>query len=241
MSKITSNLTNKTFKSSPYREFEVPDDSDNEYLSSDIDFATIDAQRIKRGLPPLDEDIKLQMIQSQKQTNTKQTFSSTIPEEEMTIDKLEEIERKIQSAKKNNGVEKLSLAAKNRIEALCGMSKSTKEIDLDGNKYELHGLKGKDQRAAIVAAANFDGTAHAAFEIRKQFLARALVAINGTDLELYLGSNLLEAKLEFIEELEEPMLIKLYSEYLNMVQETQDRYFIKSENDAKEVVEDLKK
>jgi len=241
MPKVTSSLTNKTISGPSYKTVEIPDETGHSE-EPDIDFVAIDAHRIKRGLPPLDEHIKHQMLHSQSQAKT-QTFTSTVPEEEMTIEKLGEIEKKLQAAKqaKASGLDKLGVGAKNRIEALLGTFKSIREVEIDGNKYTLQGLKGKDQRAAIVKASEYDGTAHAAFEIRRQLLARALVAVNGTDLELYLGTNNIDAKLDVIEEFEEPMLIKLYSEYLDMMQETQNKYFIKNEQDAKEVVEDLKK
>lgn len=241
MAKITSPLTTKTIPSSgQWKEYSIPDESE----SQSIDFTELDMLRIKRGLPPLTEELKQEMMRSQMpQSKPKQTFTSTTTEDDMTIEKLAELEKRIQSAKQERatGKERLSQAAKLRIEALCGMSHSTQEVKLDNNVFMLKALKGKDQREAIVVASEFDGTAHAAFEIRRQLLARSIVAINGTDLDLYLGTNSLETRLEFVEELPEPMLIKLYSEYLNMVQETQNRYFLKTEEEAKEVAEDLKK
>lgn len=243
MPKVTSSLTNKTISGSSYKTIEIPDETGYSEEPA-IDFVTIDAHRIKRGLPPLDEHIKRQMLQAQNQDQSKaQTFTSTVPEEEMTIEKLSEIEKKLQAAKqaKSSGLEKLSFGAKNRIDALLGTSRSIKDVEIEGIKFTIQGLKGKAQRAAIVKASEYDGTAHAAFEIRRQLLARAIIAVNGTDFELYLGTHDIEAQLEFVEELEEPMLNKLYSEYLEMVQETQNKYFIKNDQDVKEVVEDLKK
>lgn len=244
MSKITSDLTSKSFPKQQMRQFDVSDESDVEDLPpNDIDFAMIDGDRIARGLPALDISTKRAMIASQAQQGKRQTFNSTTAEDDISVQKLAELEKTIQAAKQNrvNGTEKLSQTAKRRIESLLNMSKSVREVDIDENKFLLRTLKGKEQRAAIVATTQYDGTADAAFEIRKQLLGRALVQINGTDLELFLGDTSLEARMEFIDEMEEPALIKLYTEYLAMVEETQNKYFVKTEEDAKEVMEDIKK
>jgi hypothetical protein len=242
MPKITSPLTSKTYQSGVnYKEYSIPDESMQE--EPEIDFTAIDALRIKRGLPVLTQDVKQQMLQSVQPKQAQRTYSSTTQEEDMTVEKLGEIEKKLQTSKREraSGVERLSHGAKLRIEALCGMLKSTNEIDVDGVKFVLRTLKAKEQREAIVAASSFDGTPHAAFEIRRQLLARAIVQIQGTDIELFLGDPSLEARLEAVEEFEEMTLIKLYAEYIDMVQATQNKYFVKTEVEAKEVMEDLKK
>jgi hypothetical protein len=96
-------------------------------------------------------------------------------------------------------------------------------------------------REAIMAAAEFDGTVQSPFEIRRQLLARSLVQVAGLDVAQFVGSNELGARLELIDDLDEALLNRLYDEYLEMVRESREKYTIKSEQDAKEVVEDLKK
>lgn len=241
MPKITSDLVNKSYSGTPLQEFDVPDESG--YAPPSIDFEAIDAHRASRGFPPLDDATKRAMFASQTQEKLPRKTITTSEPVEQSAQHLADFERQVVDAKKAKfaGQERLNDAAKRRIEALCGMSRGTREVDIDGNKYLLRTLKSKEHRAAIVAAAEFDGSAHAAFEIRKQLLARAIVQITGYDVELFIGDPSIAARLEFVDELEEPMLIKLYSEYLDLAQTTQERYFVKTESDVKEVMEDLKK
>lgn len=236
MPKFDSPITNKTVASAPLQEFSVPDESQG---TSSIDFDTIDKHRIDRGLPPLDDNTKRAMYANQMQNQAPRQVAPSIP----AGPSFEELEQQIAATKKAQyaGNQRLNDAARKRIDILCGVSRGTREVDIDGNKYSLRTLKGKEHRAAIVAAAEWDGSAHAAFEIRKQLLARAIVQVTGYDLGLFVGDNSIEARLEFVDELEEPMLNKLYSEYLNMVQETQNKYFPQTETQVKEVMEDLKK
>lgn len=246
MPKFESPITSKSFNAPQMKQFEIPDETGYAEEQPLIDFDAIDNMRAERGLPPLDLNTKKAMLANQIQSQKEQMpkplkFTSTEPE--MSTQKLAELENSISVARKDKmaGIERLSVSAKRRIEALCGMSRGTKEVDIDGNKFVVRTLKGKEQRDAIVEASNFDGTPHAAFEIRKQLLGRAIVQVAGTDIELFLGDGSINARLEFIEELEESTLLKLYSEYLNLVQETQNRYFVKTIDEAKEVVDELKK
>ena len=142
---------------------------------------------------------------------------------------------------RRRGQDRLSDAARRRIEMLIGMTRGTRSFMLEGHQYALQTLKSGELREAILEAAKFDGTVESPFEIRKQLLARSLVQIAGVEVEQFLGSNSLEARLIFMDELDHYLLGRLYDEYLAMVQEARDKYAIKNETDAKEVVEDLKK
>lgn len=236
MPKISSDLTSKSYAGPSIQEFNIPDESEHNHPPA-VDFEALDAQRQARGLPALDEATKRALYASQAQEKA----HKHVPEE--PIKHLADFERQMGEVKraKQTGRERLTASAKARIEALCGMSQGLREVSIDGNKYLLRTLKGKEHRAAIVAASEFDGSAHAAFEVRKQLLARAIAQVADYDVELFLGDDSVEARLEFVDELDEPVLIKLYSEYLDLAQSTQNKYFVKTEADAKEVMEDLKK
>jgi hypothetical protein len=142
---------------------------------------------------------------------------------------------------KRLGRERLNDGAKRRIEMLIGMTRVTRSVDLNGYSYTLQTLKSRELREAITAASAFDGNVQSPFEIRKQLLARSLVQIAGMDADQFIGSSDLDIKLEFIEEMDHYLLGRLYDEYLAMVKEAREKYAIKNETDAKEVVEDLKK
>jgi hypothetical protein len=154
-----------------------------------------------------------------------------------------DIEREIRQAKeaKRSGKERLTDGAKRRIEMLLGMTRTVRNVQINENNFVLQTLKSKEMRDAITAASEFDNTVQSPFEIRRQFLSRSLVEVSGIPFDQFIGSNDLEARLAFIDELDDPLLNRLYDEYLSLVKEARDKYVIKTDEEAKEVVEDLKK
>ena len=154
-----------------------------------------------------------------------------------------EIEKEIRAAKeaKRTGKERLNEGAKKRIEMLIGMIRTTKNVDIEGNEFVFQSLKSKEFRDAVMAAAVFDGTIQSPFEIRRQFLARSLTHVAGVEVEQFLGSVDFESKLAFIDQLDEALLNRLYDEYLSLAQEAKDKFSIKTDEEAAQVIEDLKK
>jgi hypothetical protein len=142
---------------------------------------------------------------------------------------------------KRTGHERLSDGARRRIEMLVGMTRGTRTVQIENNTYVLQTLRDKELREAVLQASAKDGTVESPFEIRTQLVARSLVQVAGMDFNQFVGSNELEAKLDFIGEMDHYLLGRLYDEYLEMVKEARERYAIKNETDAQEVVEDLKK
>jgi len=156
---------------------------------------------------------------------------------------LASIESEIRQAReaRRTGKERLSDSAKKRIEILLGMTRTTHTADVGGNEFVFQSLKSKEMREAIVAAAEFDNSVQFPFEIRKQLLARSIVSIAGVNFSQFIGSDTLEAKLFFIEELDEALLNRLYDEYLKLAKEAREKFTIKTSEEAKVVIEDLKK
>jgi hypothetical protein len=165
---------------------------------------------------------------------------NSMHDEEQDVSK---IEREIRAAReaKRTGKERLGDGAKRRIEVLIGMSRLKREVNIEGNVFAFQTLKAKEMREVVMAASEFDGTVQSVFEVRKQFLARSITHVAGVEFEAFIGSNDLETKLLFIEELDDSLLNRLYSEYLILSKDSRERYAIKNDNDAKEVIEDLKK
>lgn len=154
-----------------------------------------------------------------------------------------ELEQQFREARESKrlGRERLNDGAKRRIEMLIGMTRGTRTATIENNVYTLQTLKSKELREAVVSASVFDGTVQSPFEIRKQLLARSITQVAGMDFGQFVGSAELDTKLAAIEEFDHYLLGRLYDEYLTMVQEARDKYAIKTEDDAKEVIEDLKK
>ena len=139
------------------------------------------------------------------------------------------------------GKQRLSDGARRRIEILIGMVRLTRDIDIEGNVFKLQTLKSKEMRDALVATSEFDGTIQLVFETRKQLLARSLVMIAGVETAQFLNSEDMQDRLDFIEEMDHSLLLRLYSEYISLSKEAQDKYALKTPEEVKEVLEDLKK
>ncbi len=154
-----------------------------------------------------------------------------------------EFEREIKQARevKRTGKERLNDGAKQRIEMLIGLTKSRKEVTLGDHVYVLQTLRSREMREAIMAAAEFDGTVQSPFEIRKQLLARSLIQIAGVDIAQFVGSNDLEARLAMIDEFDHDLLGALYGAYVEMTNESKSKFDIKTNQDAAEVIDSLKK
>jgi hypothetical protein len=154
-----------------------------------------------------------------------------------------EYEKEYRMAKeiRRTGRERLNEGARRRIEMLIGMTRTTHAVKIGENEYVFQSLQAKEMRAALIAAAEFDGTIQSPFEIRKQLLARSLTHIAGIEIEQFLGTDQFNDRLLFIEELDEALLNRLYAEYLKMAEEARDKFALKSDEDAKEVIDNLKK
>jgi hypothetical protein len=228
MPSFDSPLGSKKLAAQSLKEFDIPDESGltQEQVVNPV-------FRRKAAMPSLDEAAL-------------QNFQHRIDHEfDHSPDPIE-IEREFKGAReakraKISGRERLNDGAKKRLEMLLDMTRTTHEVNIDGTIFILQTLAGKSMREAIMEASEFDGTVQSPFEVRKQFLARSLISIGGATFSQFVGSDSLEVKLAFIDELHEPLLNKLYDTYLKMTEIAKDKYSIKNENDAREIIEDLKK
>lgn len=143
--------------------------------------------------------------------------------------------------KKEEEKSKLSDQAKKRIEALLGMFKSKKEFEVNGVVFVLKTLKSNEIRDITNLCLNSDGNAEFSFEWRRHTIANSLISVGGVDIDLILGTKDYEAKLEFVDNLDNALLGKIYDEYTVLLNEQKKRLGIVSEEDAKKVVEDVKK
>jgi len=227
MPKYNSPLGNKQFDGQSLPEYDVPDETE-QY-----------DQPVMRSHGP-----SMHGSQPQVDIATAIAYQNRLQEaQEPAFDNSLEIEREIRQAKeaKRTGRERLNDGARRRVEMLVGMTLSTREVNLEGNVFVLLALRSKEMRAAIMAAAEFDGTVQSPFEIRRQLLARSLSTVAGVEVAQFVGSNTLDAKLQLIDDLPEALLNRLYSEYLILVQEAREKFSVKSPAEAEEVIADLKK
>ncbi len=236
MPSIKSDIMNKSYGASQgLKQFDVPDESENSMNDDDdfdADVRAMNARLAERHMPPLDEKTIKAMRAQQALVKESENSEVAIMEKQIA---------EARFAKQNPGKVRLNAGAKKRIEMLLGFSKNTRTVMIDENEYVLKTLKGKEVRESLIQAAFYDGTVGLPFETRKQLLARALVKVAGTDVELFLGDPSMEARLELVDELDERIVNKLYTEYLVLLDEVNKKYALKSEADAQEVAADIKK
>lgn len=216
MTSFDSPLGKKNFSSTQMKELDIPDENENSFKGT----TRVDINQIRE-------------------------FQSKLQRDNMPIYEQDtaELEKQIRQARedKKHGRERLSEGAKKRIEMLVGMTRGSRQVEIEGNNFVLRTLKSKEMREALTEAAQFDGTIQSPFEIRRQFLARSIVEIAGVSIEQFIGSNSAEDKCLFIDELDESVLNRLYDEYLILVKEFKDKYAIKTEEEIKEFIGDIKK
>lgn len=226
MPKFDSPIGSKQFQGQVTREFNVPDESGDT-------FDTPPHRRVRDQAAPVFDERAMQEFQAQMQE----------PQSRPAVREMSEVEREFLAAKKakREGKERLSEGAKRRIEILIGMTRLTKDIEIDGQLYRLQTLKSKELRDALVATSEFDGSIQFVFETRKQLLARSLTVVAGVEIDQFLNSSDLQARLDFIEEMDHSLLVRLYGEYIKLSKEAEEKYALKTEEETKEVAEELKK
>ncbi len=211
MPNFESPISNKSFSAGNFKELDVPDES----------------------MQPLH--------QHQHQHQHQQSFQQANESIQNFQQKLQQSFPNENSNIKNTSQDTFNDGAKRRIEMLLGMTQSTRDCVIENNNYSLKSLKSKEMRAALMAASEFDGTIQAPYEIRRQFLARSLTHVAGIEIDHFLGTKTLESKLLFLDELDESLLNRLYEEYLILNKDSREKFAINTAQDAKEVVEDIKK
>jgi hypothetical protein len=77
--------------------------------------------------------------------------------------------------------------------------------------------------------------------MRRQYLARSILSIAEITIEEFIDSNRLEDKLLFIDQLPEGLLNRLYAEYVGLNEESRSKFSLKTDEEVKEVIDDIKK
>jgi hypothetical protein len=131
--------------------------------------------------------------------------------------------------------------AKKRVELLANIGRLTKVVEIDGVTFSLRTLKTKEAREATMAIFGCVNDVDASFEIRRQTLARAIYEIDGQATELALGGDDFTFKLQLVDDMEDVTVIRLYNEFNMLRNEVQTKYGLKTEQEVKEVLEDIKK
>lgn len=143
--------------------------------------------------------------------------------------------------RKNPEKQRMSSSSKDRLNFLLGLTKLESEITIEGVTFRFKTLSSKDNREAVAESNKFLNTLEFPFEVRRQFLARALFGINSMSFADFIQSNSLVDKVSFIDSLDEGLCTLLYGAYTKLVKEANDKYGINKQEEVTEVLEDLKK
>lgn len=158
-------------------------------------------------------------------------------EVELTPTQFQEMQQRRTSFKNTQG--KASGEARQRIELLTNIGRLTKEVEIEGHKFTLQSLKSKEMRETIKAVSQANDGADSIFEMRAQILARSIIKIDGHSVEIVLGDDSFEEKLNFIDDSEETIVNQLYAAYTEMTKKIDLN--VKNAVDAKEIAEEIKK
>jgi len=143
--------------------------------------------------------------------------------------------------------------AKRRIEALIGLGRGHRDVEInDGSLrvvFTLRTIKGKEQRdiVALTQRVQREQEAAGVYDLRHAALKYSLHAIDGVAVDQFLGIHLyspedrIAARLRFIENLDETTVTTLFREYESLMQENFDRHLPKTEEEVKEVVDQITK
>jgi len=130
---------------------------------------------------------------------------------------------------------------KTALEVLLDIGRMTKNVEIDDVIFSLRTLKSKENQDSLLSIFDKKNDVEAGYEIRRRILAHSLYSINNNPVEMYLGDDSFEMKLSFIDELDEFTTEKLYRAFKELEEESSNRFSFKTEKDAKEVNEALKK
>lgn len=148
---------------------------------------------------------------------------------------VEEQVAKLKQQKKTYQNTKLSDFSRKRLDILIGMSKLSREFDIDGTTFELQSLSSGELRQVYIETVLYYHI------LRRQILAKSLVKIAGLDVHDFINDYEYKSKLLLIDSLGESFVSRLFNEYNILSEEVNTKYAIKTEEQMKEVLEDLKK
>lgn len=135
----------------------------------------------------------------------------------------------------------ISSVAKDRIDILLGLGRCKGSITIADITFSFQSLKASEIREVVMASSWVATKTEAYFEARNQTLARAIYAIDNQPIELVLGTDDLNSRLEWLGEMSHQVVEMIHDAYLAMLKQNSNNFALKNEEDTKEVAEDIKK
>lgn len=141
----------------------------------------------------------------------------------------------------------VSDGARQRVEMLVGIGRAVKTVSVGDAKYSMRSLKSKEMKylAQKTSEAAKSNVISSIYDGRTLALSMAIYAIDGIDIDIVLDCygepDRLASRMAFFDEMDDALLSYLYSQWEALVKENNEKYSIKSEADAKEVLASVKK
>lgn len=137
---------------------------------------------------------------------------------------------------------KINPEAKKRIEFLIGLGRAKRDVPVDGVVFTLQSLSDSQMHDVMMRlSTEAKNNADAAYISRRVSLAHALILIDGQKPEIILGSGALEDKLELFRSMDDEVVGFLYKNYEEISTKQRQKFALKDDKDAQEVVEQIKK
>lgn len=230
MVKLESKLGTKTFASPPRK------------------VLTVDDGGTQLPLPEVqqyyEQQYQQQTVQPQQQPYPQQQPAH--PPIDPMIVSLQDMEAR-EAQKKRDALirDRISPMGKQRIEILAGIGRIKDDLEIEGIKFSFQSIKAIEQKEIFDSAfgsTNAQSGVSIQFLIRSQTLARAVTHIDDQLLSTIVGSYDKDVQALVFDEMDENVSDFLYKWYKeNIVKKGQDKYSLKNETAAEEVVEDIKK
>lgn len=143
---------------------------------------------------------------------------------------------------------------RNNIETLIGIGRATKQVKIEGEEgfvvFTIQTLKSRERHlvAKYWDKLNTQNAREAMFDIRRISLALAIKSVDNMSFDSLLGVDsyrdfemALEEKQHFLDELDDVVVTRLYSEYEKLQIDNMNRFNMQTPEGAKEVAEQIKK
>lgn len=136
---------------------------------------------------------------------------------------------------------RISSSTKERIEFLSNIGRASQDVLVDGVTFSLKTLKGAESREVMYIIGSRENKIEQFYESIVQTLARSIYKIDGQDIDLVLNSNKLSDYIDFVSNLDDSVQIFLYQHYADLDKKNKDKFSIKNDKEAEEVIDGIKK
>jgi hypothetical protein len=128
-----------------------------------------------------------------------------------------------------------------RMEVLVGISRLTKEVDIDGTIFSIRSLKSREMREIMKYSEAQETKLDQLLSIKLGTLAYSIYEIDGNSFDYICKSGDLEDKIEVVDDFDNFLVKKLWNEYSEMVAIHNDSVKADLGSTSKEFSENLKK